>query len=106
MLTVDQVESQLITIVAKSLQIPEITVKVESTLMNDLEAESIDILDIKFAIEQQFGIKFNNEEIKGFLKSAAAEHKLTEKDIPTLFTVRRLYDYVLLKLEDKYAAKP
>jgi acyl carrier protein len=100
----DQIQSQLITIVAKSLQIPEITVKMDSTLMNELDAESIDILDIRFAIEQQFGFKFDNEEIKTMLKKAAAEHQLAEKDIPELFTVRRLYDYIILKLEQKNAS--
>jgi acyl carrier protein len=48
------IERQLITIVAKSLQIPEKKVHLTSTLMLDLEAESIDILDIRFAIEQTF----------------------------------------------------
>lgn len=98
-----QIERQLITIVAKSLQIPELKVKMDSTLMNDLDAESIDILDIKFAVEQQFGFKFNNDEIKTMLINAAAEHKLTERDIPNLFTVRRLHDYILLKLDEKNA---
>jgi acyl carrier protein len=98
-----QIESQLITIVAKSLQIPEVSVKMDSTLMNELNAESIDILDIKFAIEQQFRFKFDNEEIKTMLKKAASEHQLTERDIPELFTVRRLYDYIILKLEQKNA---
>lgn len=93
----EQTERQLITIVAKSLQIPEITVKLDSSLMNDLGAESIDILDIKFAIEQQFGFKFDNEEIRIMLRKAAEEFNLSEKDIPALFTVRRLYDYILLK---------
>lgn len=93
---------KLRTIVAKSLQIPEKNVRLNSTLMLELEAESIDILDIKFAIEQEFGFKFDDSEIKTMLVNAASEHKLTEKDIPALFTVERLYDYIVHKLNLKH----
>lgn len=95
---------KLRTIVAKSLQIPEATVHLNSRLMLDLEAESIDILDMRFAIEQEFGLKFDNDEIRGMLTKAATDFNLTEKDIPELFTVSRLYDYLLHKLEQKDAA--
>lgn len=99
MLTPQIIEKQLITIVAKSLQIPEKTVSLQSSLMNDLEAESIDILDIRFAIEQQFRFKFDNNEIKQILIQFAAERKLGEKDIPRLFTVASLFNYILFKLD-------
>jgi acyl carrier protein len=95
------IERQLITIVAKSLQIPERNVRLTSTLMLDLEAESIDILDIRFAIEQTFGFKFNQDEIKNLLTQAAAERSWTVKDIPKLFTVGSLYEYILFRLESK-----
>ncbi|HMX39813.1 MAG TPA: phosphopantetheine-binding protein [Saprospiraceae bacterium] len=95
------IERRLITIIAKSLQIPEQTVKLDSRLMLDLEAESIDILDIRFAVEQAFGIKFDNEEIRTLLLKAAAEHNLSEKDIPQFFTVERFYEYIVLKINQK-----
>ena len=95
------IERQLITIVAKSLQMPEKNVHLTSTLMLDLEAESIDILDIRFAIEQTFGFKFNQDEIRNLLAKAAEERAWTDKDIPKLFTVGSLYDYILFRLESK-----
>jgi acyl carrier protein len=95
------IERQLITIVAKSLQIPEKNVHLTSTLMLDLEAESIDILDIRFAIEQTFGFKFNQDEIRTILTKAAEERAWTAKDIPKLFTVGSLYEYILFRLESK-----
>lgn len=97
------IENKLRTIVAKSLQIPEKNVLLQSKLMLDLGAESIDILDIKFAIEQEFGFKFDNEEIRTMLVKAAATYNLSEKDIPELFTVSRLYDYIAYKIEQKDA---
>ena len=99
MITLAIIESQLITIVAKSLQIPEITVKLTSSLMNDLDAESIDIMDIRFAIEQQFGFKFDFDEIKKLGKKIATAQNLSEKDIPKRFTVGSLFDYIVFKLE-------
>jgi acyl carrier protein len=101
MLSAEIIQRELITIVAKSLEIPEKTVHLSSSLINDLEAESIDIMDIRFAIEQKFGFKFNLEEIRTLLTSAAAEQKLTEKDMPARFTVGSLYDYIVYKLTPK-----
>lgn len=98
-----RIGEKLRTIVAKSLQIPEANVTMNSRLMIDLEAESIDILDMRFAIEQEFGLKFDNDEIRAMLVKAAADFNLTEKDIPELFTVSRLYDYVVHKIEQKDA---
>jgi acyl carrier protein len=98
MLSSEIIQKDLITIVAKSLEIPEKTVHLNSSLINDLEAESIDIMDIRFAIEQKFGFKFNLDEIRSLLLNVASEHKLTEKDIPARFTVGSLFDYIVYKL--------
>jgi acyl carrier protein len=105
MIELELIKKRLITIVAKSLEIPEKTVLLESSLMNDLGAESIDIMDIRFAIEQQFGFKFNFEEIRSLLANVVTERKLTEKDIPSKFTVGSLMDYIVYKLAAKDAAQ-
>ena len=104
MIPLEQIQKELITIIAKSLEIPEKTISLKSSLMNDLEAESIDIMDIRFAIEQQFGFKFNFEEIRILLTQVATEQNLNEKDMPARFTVESLYDYIVYKLEAKDAA--
>lgn len=86
-------------IVAKSLLLPVDTVQPGSRFFLDLEAESIDILDIRFAIESRFGFKFRNEEIRELLQVLAREHDVTEKDIPELFTVASMADFVWYKLQ-------
>ncbi len=88
----------LIDIVARSLQIPADSIKPESRFFLDLEAESIDILDIRFAVEKVYGFKFKNEEIRTLLEEAARNRGLTEKDIPELFTVESMLDFILFKL--------
>ncbi len=103
--TLPEIEKHLIVIVARSLMIEEKDVQLKSSLMLDLDAESIDILDIKFAVEQQFGFKFHNDEIRNWLKNAALDRNLTEKDIPRLFTVGSLVEYVAHKIDQKNAPK-
>lgn len=88
----------LIDIVARSLQIPADAISPESRFFLDLEAESIDILDIRFAVEKTYGFKFRNEEIRTLLDEAARNRGLTEKDIPELFTVESMLDFILFKL--------
>ena len=103
MQSLENIKKELITIVAKSLEIPEKTIRLESSLINDLEAESIDIMDIRFAIEQKFGFKFNFEEIRALWSHVATENKLTDKDIPARFTVGSLFDYIVYKLTPQNA---
>jgi acyl carrier protein len=98
-----EIKNPIITIIAKSLMIPEDNVHLHSKLLLELDAESIDILDIRFGVEQHFGIKFSNEEIKTNLERIAAETKLSEDDIPNLFTVESICKYVVYKLEQKNA---
>ncbi len=93
--------SEVIAIVAKSLLLRPEMVHEGSRFFLDLEAESIDILDIRFAIESRFGFKFQNDEIRELLQTIAAEQDVTEKDIPELFTVGRLVDFVWLKISGK-----
>lgn len=100
-----EIKKPIITIIAKSLMIPEDSVLLSSRLLMDLDAESIDILDIRFGVEQAFGIKFSNEEIKENLQRIGTEENFTEKDIPALFTVESICRYVVYKLEQKNAEK-
>jgi acyl carrier protein len=96
--TKESITHEIIKIVAHCLQIKPEEVKPASRLFMDLDAESIDILDIRFSIESQFGFKFKDDEIKSLLVSIAEERKLTAKEIPELFTVESLIEFVQYKL--------
>ena len=101
-------------------------VQLESVLQRDLEAESIDYLDITFQLEKTFGITIEKDELfpqkifqdeelvhegvvteKGLafldetlsfadLESFRADPKVTR--VPDLFTVGLLVNYVKMKL--------
>ncbi len=52
------------TIVAEALGRPLADVKLESNLMEDLGAESLDFLDIVFRLEREFGIQITRGEME------------------------------------------
>src|SRR4029453_15832865 len=49
-------------IIAETCDIPRETIKPESHAINDLQIDSLDFLDIAFAIDKVFGIKLPLEE--------------------------------------------
>lgn len=98
MWTKDIIAEEVRQIVAKSLMLKPGVVHQDSRFFLDLEAESIDILDIRFAVESKFGFKFQNDEIRELLQAIATEQDVTEKDIPELFTVSRMVDFVAYKV--------
>ena len=72
--------------IAEGIDIDPAGIKPESSLMNDLGAESLDFLDINYRLEQTFGIKMarrtvidHMEELFGEESAIDAEGKLTAK---------------------------
>ncbi len=49
--------------VSKSLEIDEEEVSLDSRLINDLGADSLDFLDIVFSLEESFGLKLRNADL-------------------------------------------
>jgi acyl carrier protein len=58
-----EIEARVVTIVADALDQPADKVTLDSSLVDDLGAESIDFLDIVFRLESAFGLKIPEEEI-------------------------------------------
>lgn len=58
------VEPRVIKVIAESLCVEPEDVSMESNLINDLGAESIDFLDIMFRLEKEFDIKIPQREIE------------------------------------------
>ncbi|MDH3591070.1 MAG: acyl carrier protein [Planctomycetota bacterium] len=122
----NEIISKVTECVANALGRDEEEVKLESVLSRDLEAESIDYLDITFQLEKAFGIKIEKDELfpqkifqdaryvsDGVVTAdglAFLEQKLPYADIasfrvdpkvtavPNLFTVSLLVNYVKTKI--------
>ena len=117
-----EIASRVRTIVASALDVPPDRVVRHASLINDLNAESIDFIDIVFRLESEFGIEIPQEEIwKGSidatddaaiqagverLKATMPEFRweslpatITRTDLPALITVQTITDYVARRLE-------
>ena len=84
----DEIFENVRDVVVEALAVDEDEVTPEATIFNDLGAESIDILDISFQLEQQFGFKIEQGEMfpEGALNDSeiVADGKVTPKGLEML----------------------
>ena len=59
----DEIFSKVQDVLVEALSVDEDEVSPEATIFADLGAESIDVLDIKFQLEQTFGFKIADGEM-------------------------------------------
>jgi len=60
----DDIFPTLRTMIAESLALDEATITLESRLIDDLGADSLDFVDLMFAIERAFGVKLREADLK------------------------------------------
>ncbi|WP_195268466.1 acyl carrier protein [Eubacterium sp. 1001713B170207_170306_E7] len=51
-------------IIAEQLEIDPAKITMESSLMEDLEADSLDVIELVMAFEEEFGVKMPDEELE------------------------------------------
>jgi acyl carrier protein len=113
------IEARVLSIVSDALDQPAEQVTLDSSLVDDLGAESIDFLDIVFRLESAFGLKIPEEEIwagsfdgvgddPGAIAARLAELKArrpgfrwdrlparpSRADLPRLITVGTIVEYL------------
>jgi acyl carrier protein len=88
-----QVFDTVLGAVVEALRIDRKRVTADARFFVDLEAESIDIVDIRFRIEEAFGIKTKQEE---FFESLGSD--LTRTQIEEKFTVGSLVAFIVDRL--------
>jgi acyl carrier protein len=79
--------------ISEALMIDREKIGPNANLFDDLGAESIDILDIRFRIEDAFKIKIAANELAGGVNS-----KLTADQIRRLMTVENVVAYVAARI--------
>lgn len=91
LITEEQVIKAVSEAVAETLSIESEAVQADDSLINDLDAESLDFLDVNYRIEQAFGLKmarhFILEHIEDMFGEGSAideDGKLTEKAVELL----------------------
>ena len=90
-ITEDKVMEELKKAIVETLRVDEAQIKPETSLINDLGAESLDFLDINYRLEQAFGMKMARhfvlehiEEIYGEGSAIDENGQLTDKAVETL----------------------
>jgi len=90
-ITEEKVMEELKKAIVETLRVDEAQIKPETSLINDLGAESLDFLDINYRLEQAFGMKMARhfvlehiEEIHGEGSAIDENGQLTDKAVETL----------------------
>lgn len=92
-ITKKSINSKLISIISYALRLNPENVKPESKIFKDLNAESLDILDIRFSIEQEFGVKVADHEFANTIGNGLSSTEFLEK-----FTVESIVDFIKNRL--------
>ena len=72
-------EEQVISIVAEHLQVPLEEITRESSFVDDLKADSLDIVELVMGFEDEFNIKIPDDDYDKILTVGAAIDYITEK---------------------------
>jgi len=67
-------------VLAETLRIDEETIEADSSLINDLGAESLDFLDVVYQLEQTFGIKMARHQVLEHVEELFGEDKAIDDD--------------------------
>jgi acyl carrier protein len=90
-------------VLVDALAVDEDEVTPEATITGDLGAESIDILDISFKLEQEFGFKIGQGELfpEGVMSDPefVQEGKVTDKGLATLRETLPHFDFAKLEAD-------
>ena len=98
--TEEEILATLTAIIADALRVDRGEITLESRLFKDLDAESIDIVDIRFRIEEAYRLKINQQDL---MRSLGENHDADE--IAERLTTRALDLYRKKILERAQASR-
>lgn len=73
------VEEKVIAIVSEQLSIPKEDVKLESSFIDDLKADSLDVVELVMEFEDEFGIQIPDEDYEKIKTVGDAVKYISEK---------------------------
>ena len=95
LLSNEEILPKLTNIIVEALRIDRQRINWEAKLFLDLEAESLDVIDIRFRIEQDFGFKIKDREIVESLGKELTSQEITEK-----LTIGSIVEFISQRLEN------
>lgn len=96
--TVDEVRTCVREQLAIVLSLPLEAIRPESRILLDLGAESLDLLDLTFRLEEALDIKLDSKELAGASGQDVAPEVFRER-----FTVEALSDFLISKRRQSHA---
>jgi acyl carrier protein len=78
----NEIEKKVIEVLAKMLHKDEGDIRLESTLVDELEMDSFTAVELLFELEDQYGLEIPDEEVENFK------------------TVEDIIDYIVARLEE------
>ena len=96
LLSEEEIFARLSVILQEALRIEPIKITSAARVFDDLGAESLDLLDIRFRVEEGFGVKTTDEELIESLGNGLGTEEIQEK-----LTVRSLVLYIKNCLQEK-----
>jgi len=101
----DEIFDKVRDVLVEALSVDEDEVTPDATIFGDLGAESIDVLDIKFQLEQSFGFKIADGEMfpEGVAQDPeyVQDGKVTEKGLATLKEKMPHFDFSSLESDPR-----
>lgn len=84
LVTEDDVIVELKRVLAETLRIDDSAIQADSSLINDLGAESLDFLDVAYQLEQAFGIKMARHHVLEHVEEMYGEGKAIDEETDEL----------------------
>ena len=80
--------------VAESLALDPDKIQMDSRLVDQLGADSLDFLDFIFSLEKKFGIKLSREGLEQLLRADFLEDDLTDEDYLSASAIERMGEWM------------
>jgi acyl carrier protein len=78
-LEIAEIQDKVRKILAENLSVPEDQVTMESRFQEDLDADSLDLVEAVLALEEEFGVSIPEEEMEGVKTVGQAANLVNEK---------------------------
>ncbi len=93
-MNVDQIYPKVRGIIADVLVVDEDEIKLNSRLISDLGAESIDFLDLVFQLEKEFAVKIPRGQLEKNARGELSEHEFEKNGVITPAGLASLKSYL------------
>lgn len=90
----EEIVSGVRSVLADRLALTEDSITIESSLIDDLGADSLDFLDLIFSLERKFNITLRDVELNSFLKADFNPETLTEEGYIKPENLGRLREFI------------